>query len=142
MTDKENKIVELYESGMKLNSLSKLFRMSREEIAIILQTNGAKLRSEWYVKSRYGKLDRKPKGRRHVKGFVQILVDGKWILEHRHVWIQHNGDIPQGWVVFHLNGVRDDNKIENLVATPRKDLKFDELQERIRFLEKQLKEAK
>lgn len=39
--------------------------------------------------------------------------------EHRLVWEQRNGPMPKGWVVHHLNGVKDDNRIENLAAMPR-----------------------
>ncbi|MDU7405670.1 MAG: HNH endonuclease [Citrobacter portucalensis] len=33
---------------------------------------------------------------------------------HRIVWEMHNGPIPEGMSVDHLNHVRDDNRIENL----------------------------
>ncbi len=60
-------------------------------------------------------------------GYMAIRVNptnekGKpYELEHRVVWEKANGAIPKGWVVHHLNGTKNDNRIENLVAMPRKD---------------------
>lgn len=34
--------------------------------------------------------------------------------EHRLVWAEDNGPIPDGHVVHHRNGVKDDNRLENL----------------------------
>jgi hypothetical protein len=47
-------------------------------------------------------------------GYVIIRVDGKKVSEHRHVWQAINGDIPDGFVIHHVNGIRSDNRIENL----------------------------
>lgn len=38
--------------------------------------------------------------------------------EHREIYRQHFGRIPRGWVIHHVNSVRDDNRPENLVAMP------------------------
>jgi len=37
-----------------------------------------------------------------------------YVLEHRAVWIDHYGPIPEGAVVHHKNDKKDDNRIENL----------------------------
>jgi hypothetical protein len=37
-----------------------------------------------------------------------------WMLEHRAAWIDNHGPIPPGAVIHHINGKRDDNRIENL----------------------------
>ena len=36
------------------------------------------------------------------------------ILEHRAVWIDHHGEILEGAVIHHKNGLKLDNRIENL----------------------------
>ena len=47
-------------------------------------------------------------GYRHVKLF------GKTHQAHRIVWQLHNGQIPDGLQIDHINGIKDDNRIENL----------------------------
>jgi len=43
-----------------------------------------------------------------------------YVLEHIVVWEQyHQRRLPEGWVIHHLNGIRGDNRPENLVAMPR-----------------------
>ena len=41
--------------------------------------------------------------------------------EHRIVWEQHNGPIPDGMTIDHINGNKKDNRIENLQMLSRKD---------------------
>lgn len=40
---------------------------------------------------------------------------------HRIIWEMHNGPIPQGLLVDHINHIRDDNRIENLRLVTRRD---------------------
>jgi hypothetical protein len=42
-----------------------------------------------------------------------------YVREHVYVWEQANhASVPKGWHVHHINGIRDDNRIENLQAMP------------------------
>jgi len=65
----------------------------------------------------------------HWKGGRFITQDGyckiyngnrkDYLWEHHLVWEKANGKkLPKGWIIHHLNGIRDDNRIENLVAVP------------------------
>lgn len=65
------------------------------------------------------------------------------VLQHILIWERaHNRVLPNGMHVHHLNGIRDDNRIENLLAVPaKKHDRFTLLhaaQERIKELESQL----
>lgn len=45
---------------------------------------------------------------------------GGYVKEHHLAWEKANGkELPKGWIVHHLNGIRDDNRPENLVALDR-----------------------
>ena len=68
-----------------------------------------------------------------------------YVREHRLVWERHSGqELPDKWIVHHLNGVKDDNRIENLLAMHTKDhhswMYIEALQKRIRGLEEKLDE--
>ena len=54
----------------------------------------------------------------HNNGYRQFRFDGTLALEHRAIWELHNGPIPDGLVIDHINRDKTDNRIENLrVAT-------------------------
>ena len=63
----------------------------------------------------YKKSDNSPVyGGKHTCGYRQIMYKGRYYLYHRMVWTYHNGDIQVHAHVDHLNGIRDDNRIENI----------------------------
>lgn len=68
----------------------------------------------WKVNQRNNKLTGKTAGTLNDEGYINIKVDGKLYKGHRLIWIYHNGDIPYKMEIDHINGVKNDNRIENL----------------------------
>lgn len=61
-------------------------------------------------------------GTTRTQGYLLIRQgaghNAKYVREHRLVWEQTHGAIPKGYVIHHLNGVKDDNRLENLACLP------------------------
>lgn len=49
-----------------------------------------------------------------VDKYCVLYINRKLYRTHRIVWELHNGKIPKGMQIDHINGVRSDNRIENL----------------------------
>lgn len=58
---------------------------------------------------------------RRTDNYIHITVDNKHHLEHRYIWEQANGPIPRGYIVHHINGNIQDNRLENLLCISRKE---------------------
>jgi hypothetical protein len=51
----------------------------------------------------------------YPNGYVSIKRNGTWVYEHRAVMADALGrELVAGELVHHINGVRDDNRLENL----------------------------
>lgn len=56
-----------------------------------------------------------------MSGYIQVSITG-WngVPLHRLIWLQQTGKWPEG-VIDHINGVRDDNRLENLRDVSKKE---------------------
>ena len=45
----------------------------------------------------------------------------KYGLLHRYIYTEHNGKIPEGYVVHHINSIRTDNAPKNLIAMTKSE---------------------
>lgn len=68
----------------------------------------------------------KPVGstRINIYGYVEIKVKdpNKWVWRHKLVWEKANGKLPPDSCILHKNGIRDDDRLENLVVLTRSEL--------------------
>ena len=59
-----------------------------------------------------------------ASGYYRVAINKKQYKLHRLVWIYHNGDIPNGMFVDHIDGDPSNNRIENLrLATNEQNLR-------------------
>lgn len=67
----------------------------------------------YWIKS--GKIAGTPKG----NGYLMLTFNYVKLICHRVIWEMHNGEIPAGFEIDHINGIRNDNRIENLRLVTR-----------------------
>ena len=72
----------------------------------------------WKIKRRGTRLDKSAGGKRYDK-YSCITIDGKQYLAHRVIYLYHNVDfnildISKFNQIDHINGIKSDNRIENL----------------------------
>lgn len=144
-----------YNEGVSLPELSREVGLSDQAIYQRLIKASIKIRTiseavklayaTGKIKALRGPNSRMWRGGRYKdsSGYVIITSEGKKRLEHHLVWEQVHGKIPEGWIIHHMNGKRDDNRLENLTALPRKRhspmLVIQPYRERILELEAQLR---
>lgn len=49
-----------------------------------------------------------------LKGYLVVRLNNKLYFCHRVIWEMHNGPIPEGYEIDHINHIRTDNHIQNL----------------------------
>jgi len=50
-----------------------------------------------------------------TSGYVQMNdAEHRKQYEHRYIWERAYGEIPIGYEIHHINGIKDDNRLENL----------------------------
>lgn len=56
----------------------------------------------------------KPVGCRDYQGYTVFGFKGRQYKEHRVIWFMHNGPIPKGYMIDHIDRNPSNNDIENL----------------------------
>ena len=68
----------------------------------------------WRISLRNGVSAGSRVGHLNEHGYLMVKFKGKLCRQHRVIWEMHHGPIPDDLTIDHINGVKDDNRIENL----------------------------
>lgn len=146
------KVVEIYEAGCSCEEIATKFGVSHSWISKHLRDLG-KIRTPIESKRIRGTIlsgDKNPQWRggrfQDSNGYIQVKnhdhPQGKnrhsYVFEHTIVWEEyHNRKLPEGYLIHHLNGIKNDNRPQNLIAMTRKDHhhQIEPYKKRIRELE-------
>jgi hypothetical protein len=162
LSDEDRQLIcDLYSGGEQysIHSIRKQTKRAWTTIRQVLKEAGIKLRTASETQRLEIELGRRiPKrtnwkgGRRVKAGYIMLYMpdhprasvgNGTYVFEHIVIWERtHNQPLPDGWVVHHLNGVKDDNRPKNLLAMSRRGhspgLTVKEVQGRLREVEAEL----
>jgi hypothetical protein len=138
-------IVAMYQAGTSADRIAEHFALNKKAIQARLKVAGVRMRKQTDYAMPSGPQSHLWKGGRFTNsrdGYVVRTVDKRRILEHRYVMECALGrSLKPSEYVHHLNGVRDDNRPENLALTTAKTHEsrtfMKVLQARIRELEQQ-----
>jgi len=144
-----NSIAEMYTLGKKsAKEIAERFGTSHATIVCRLRKLGIQLRDRSearqlaYKTGRWQPANLREDRIKDNQGYILVRVEGKRKREHILVWEQSHGHLPKGWIIHHINGKRDDNRLENLMAMPKKNhtpyLLLQAVQKRLRHVEAKL----
>jgi hypothetical protein len=130
----KDKITNLYNEGNSTAEIGKSLGISSGTVASWMRRWGVPVRdrslqrklAERKINRRGANNSRWKGGRSPLQGYMRLLNHAHpradshgYVLEHILVWEKiHKRYLPKGWVVHHLNGIKDDNRPENLIALP------------------------
>ena len=66
-----------------------------------------------------------------ANGYIRVRHNNDYVLEHRKVWEDTYGIIPNGFQIHHKNGIKTDNRIENLTLLSNTEHQKLHYQERV-----------
>jgi hypothetical protein len=110
-----------YEQGATTYKIADLFNCNKSSVFRLFKRTKFKLRSgTWHLKYSAPRFNWKG-GRIISRGYARVWVSKRrYVSEHRMIWEKiNNKNLPNGWIVHHLNGIKTDNRPENLFAMDR-----------------------
>ena len=84
--------------------------MTKEELHELFEYRDGNL--YWKINRVTKKCIGKKAGSKCKNGYEHIQINYKYIYSHRAIFLYHHGYLPK--ILDHINGIRDDNRIENL----------------------------
>jgi len=124
---KNEDLISMYATGLSCREIGNAINMSGGAVHTRLRQSGIKTRS---VGDKRGENSANWHGGIHITthGYLKIYYPdhpravSNYVFEHVLVWEETNKKpLPDGWIVHHMNGIKNDNRPENLTAMVRKD---------------------
>lgn len=104
----KNSILKLDDREYDVTSDGKITRLP---FSFIIRSNGCRAIKKAIVLRPYST----------PSGYLRVALRKRLYFVHRIVWMSFCGRIPLGFEVDHINGKRDDNRIENLRIVTRRE---------------------
>ncbi len=121
-------VVRLYvDEKMSLKGVAKALRTAEPSVTLRLQEAGIRRRtlSEANIAAYEAGRGRRADPKYTVNGYQLVRMPGHrlankhgCVMRSRLVWEETHGRLLDGWHVHHLNGIKDDDRPENLAAMP------------------------
>ena len=108
---------ELYLSGLSLEKVSQELNVTRQCVFKAFKKRGLLLRGVNFRPFAY--YDGKKFTLRN-NGYYSLTINERTLM-HRYVWEKEKGKIPNGYDIHHINGIKTDNRIENLECLSKSD---------------------
>jgi len=152
-----DRIISLYKNGNSRLEIGRIFKVNQRVVMDRLIDNGIQIRNRKEARSfddQTGENSHNWKGGRRKNGDGYVLIykpehpraiSDNYVYEHHLVWEKENGKLlPNGWVIHHINGIKNDNRIENLAAMPKSEHSriLGIIKKRIVYLEEENKKLK
>jgi len=121
-------IISLYKSGLSLKEVAQKMGCSGSGVRKILIGADYSRRETGYLGHKNkSKGDNSPKWKggkiKNKDGYIMIYNpdrsngESKYLFEHRYIWEKiYNRKLPKNYFIHHLNGIKDDNRPENLIG--------------------------
>jgi hypothetical protein len=92
--------------------------MTKEELNEVFQYDEGRL--YWKI-SPHPRIKIGTEAGTYTSGYIHIEFKERLWKAHRIVWIMHFGNIPEGYIIDHINGLGTDNRISNLRLSTRQE---------------------
>lgn len=87
----------------------------------MLKNRGCYIGSDWHIRSKKGGMMSKLMRNGYYMTNAQYNKKEYYFMEHRVIWVWHNGPIPKGLVINHKDYNRANNNIDNLEVLTQKE---------------------